>query len=67
MDKRYSSPISISSGGSSSLNRPKRVLSMRGALETGESSLKLDVRDDEGRGDVNGLSRRGALGVDDVL
>ena len=40
---------------------------MRGTLETGESSLKLDVRDDEGRGDVNGLPRRGALEVDDVL
>lgn len=66
MDRRYSSSISTSSDGSSSFNRFRWVLGTRGILETEESSLKLDVLDDGGRGDVNRLSRRGRLEVDGV-
>lgn len=66
MDKRYSSSISTSSGGSSSFDRSKWVSETREIFETDESSLKLDVRDDGGRGDVNGLSRGGRLELDGV-
>lgn len=67
MDKRYSSPISTSSGGSSFLNGPRWVPATLETLGTEGSSMKLDIRDDEGRGCSNRLSREGRLEVDGVL
>ena len=58
--------MSASSGGSSSFDRPRWALEIREMTGAGESSLKLDVRDDGGREDVSGLSCGGRLEFDGI-